>query len=85
MAGQLSTLNGAPISTRACGAISDAYLYATTPHMFSGETEAAFNRVRDAGKQPIVFLNQLLNQIHDNKFLYFCIDFRATSLFYAAC
>lgn len=50
MAGQQSTLNGAPISTRACGSIGDAYLYATTPHMFAGETEVAFNRVRDAGK-----------------------------------
>lgn len=49
VAGQRSTLNGQPIATRACPSVGDAYLYATTPHMFAGETEAAFNRVRDAG------------------------------------
>ena len=38
---------GKPVSTRACGDISAAYLYATSPHMFSGATETAFNRVRD--------------------------------------
>lgn len=47
--GQQSTFNGAPISTRSCAAVGDAYLYATSPHMFEGEGEAAFNRVRDAG------------------------------------
>ena len=51
VAGQRSTLNGQPISTRECGAVGDAYLYATTPHMFAGDTEAAFNRVRDAGER----------------------------------
>jgi len=35
-AGQRSQLNGRPISTRECGDIGAAYLYATTPHMFSG-------------------------------------------------
>lgn len=53
VAGQQSTLNGRPISTRACGSIGDAYLYATTPHMFEGESEAAFNRVRDAVRIPM--------------------------------
>jgi inositol-phosphate phosphatase/L-galactose 1-phosphate phosphatase/histidinol-phosphatase len=51
VAGQRTTLNGAPVATRACPSVGDAYLYATTPHMFSGETEAAFNRVRDAGER----------------------------------
>lgn len=50
VAGRASTLNGAPISTRACPSVGDAYLYATTPHMFApGAAEQAFNRVRDAG------------------------------------
>jgi inositol-phosphate phosphatase/L-galactose 1-phosphate phosphatase/histidinol-phosphatase len=49
VAGRPTTLNGRPITTRQCGAIGDAHLYATTPHMFAGESEAAFNRVRDAG------------------------------------
>ncbi|KAL4459043.1 hypothetical protein ABPG75_013908 [Micractinium tetrahymenae] len=53
VAGRQSTLNGAPISTRACSSIGDAYLYATTPHMFAGETEVAFNRVRDAVRIPM--------------------------------
>jgi hypothetical protein len=39
LAGQQSSLNGRPISTRACGDISNAYMYSTTPHMFAGETE----------------------------------------------
>lgn len=36
-AGQPSQLNGRPIRTRECGDIGAAYMYATTPHMFSGE------------------------------------------------
>ena len=35
------------MQTRQCGGISAAYLYATSPHMFSGGTETAFARVRD--------------------------------------
>jgi hypothetical protein len=39
---------GQPISTRSsCKDLRAAYLYATTPHMFTGDTETAFNRVRD--------------------------------------
>ena len=38
---------GEPVQTRACSAVGGAYLYATSPHMFSGATEAAFHRVRD--------------------------------------
>lgn len=41
--------------TRQCKDISLAYLYATTPHMFSPEdnTEQAFNNVRDAVRTPL--------------------------------
>ncbi|KAF5832076.1 hypothetical protein DUNSADRAFT_12189 [Dunaliella salina] len=53
VAGMPSTLNGQPISTRPCQDISKAYLYATTPHMFEGASEAAFNRVRDAVRIPM--------------------------------
>nr|UAD82033.1 myo-inositol-phosphate phosphatase 2 [Pseudococcomyxa simplex] len=52
-AGQQTTLNGEPVRTRACKDISGAYLYATTPHMFSGATETAFNRVRDNVRIPL--------------------------------
>jgi inositol-phosphate phosphatase/L-galactose 1-phosphate phosphatase/histidinol-phosphatase len=36
LAGRQSTLNGTPIRTRPCPDVKLAYLYATTPHMFSG-------------------------------------------------
>jgi fructose-1,6-bisphosphatase/inositol monophosphatase family enzyme len=39
VAGSPSTLNGRPIATRPCGDIGNAYMYATTPHMFAGKTE----------------------------------------------
>lgn len=39
VAGAASTLNGRPIATRSCGDIGNAYMYATTPHMFAGATE----------------------------------------------
>ena len=43
------------VHTRQCQEISLAYLYATTPHMFSPEdnTEQAFNNVRDAVRTPL--------------------------------
>eukprot|EP00879_Flechtneria_rotunda_P019441 GHRR01020420.1.p1 GENE.GHRR01020420.1~~GHRR01020420.1.p1 ORF type:complete len:277 (+),score=54.33 GHRR01020420.1:285-1115(+) len=52
-AGQPTTLNGSPISTRQCGDVSNAYLYSTTPHMFAGETQQAFQRVRDRVRIPL--------------------------------
>jgi inositol-phosphate phosphatase/L-galactose 1-phosphate phosphatase/histidinol-phosphatase len=51
--GQRSTLNGNIIATRQCPTISSAYLYATTPHMFEGESAEAFDRVRKACKIPM--------------------------------
>ncbi len=53
VAGQQTTLNGRPIRTRPCHDIKAAYMYATTPHMFSGASEQAFNRVRDAVRIPL--------------------------------
>lgn len=53
VAGQQSTLNGQPISARHCSEVGSAYLYATTPHMFEGPSEAAFNRLRDAVRIPM--------------------------------
>lgn len=53
VAGAPSTLNGRPIAARACGDIGNAYMYATTPHMFAGATEQAFNRVRDRVRIPL--------------------------------
>lgn len=53
-AGLPTTLNGAPASVRACAGLDDAYLYATTPHMFApGAVDAAWARVRDAARAPL--------------------------------
>ena len=37
VAGRQTTLNGEPISTRACPDLSDAYLYSTSPDLFNKE------------------------------------------------
>jgi inositol-phosphate phosphatase/L-galactose 1-phosphate phosphatase/histidinol-phosphatase len=47
-AGRPSTLNGAPIRTRACSDPAAATLYATQPDMFSNGDAAAFARLRAA-------------------------------------
>eukprot|EP00897_Mesotaenium_endlicherianum_P001543 jgi/Mesen1/1416/ME001303S00463 len=44
--GQTTRFNGNPIQTRACSSLSNAYLYSTSPHLFSGPTEEAFTRLR---------------------------------------
>jgi len=43
--GQPTTMNGQPVSTRACDELSKSWLYATTPQMFEGESEATFKRL----------------------------------------
>ncbi|HVA34737.1 MAG TPA: histidinol-phosphatase [Stellaceae bacterium] len=48
--GRKTTLNGKPIATRACSALADATLYATSPEMFAGADASAFARVRSAAK-----------------------------------
>lgn len=37
---------GEEVRTRACSGLKAAYLYATSPHMFAGASEEAFDRVR---------------------------------------
>jgi inositol-phosphate phosphatase/L-galactose 1-phosphate phosphatase/histidinol-phosphatase len=44
--GKKTTLNGEEVSTRNCSKLSQAYLYTTSPHWFTGEAEVAFARVR---------------------------------------
>ena len=52
--GSRTTFNGAEVSTRPCARLADAYLYATTPHMFAdGEIEKAWARVRDEVRIPL--------------------------------
>ena len=47
-AGRVTTFNGRPIKTRTCAGLSDAWINTTSPEMFTGDRETAFNRVRQA-------------------------------------
>ncbi|KAK4752094.1 hypothetical protein SAY87_020892 [Trapa incisa] len=53
MKGRKTTFNGLEISTRLCPKLSHAYLYTTSPHLFDGEAEQAFSRVRNKVKVPL--------------------------------
>ncbi|XP_047327096.1 bifunctional phosphatase IMPL2, chloroplastic [Impatiens glandulifera] len=53
MKGRKTILNGEEISTRTCSKLSQAYLYTTSPHLFSGEAVVAFERVRNKVKVPL--------------------------------
>ncbi|XP_010446440.2 PREDICTED: bifunctional phosphatase IMPL2, chloroplastic [Camelina sativa] len=53
LSGRRTKLNGEDISTRSCPKLSQAYLYTTSPHLFSGEAEKAYARVRDKVKMPL--------------------------------
>lgn len=44
-AGEASTMNGAPIKSRACPTLDAASLFATTPEMFEGADADAFERL----------------------------------------
>ncbi|CAA6671466.1 unnamed protein product [Spirodela intermedia] len=51
--GRKTTLNGSVVSARSCSSIAQAYLYTTSPHLFSSDAEEAFIRVRDKVKVPL--------------------------------
>ncbi|KAJ9551699.1 hypothetical protein OSB04_015744, partial [Centaurea solstitialis] len=51
--GRTTRLNGEEVSTRSCSKLSQAYLYTTSPHLFSGDAVGAFARVRDKVKVPL--------------------------------
>lgn len=53
MSGRKTTLNGQVVSTRNCANLAQAYLYTTSPHLFSAEAEEAFIRVRNKVKVPL--------------------------------
>jgi len=53
IAGQPTRFNGRPIATRACASLNEAWMYATTPQMFVGPDEAAYNRLAGAVKFPL--------------------------------
>ncbi|HXQ49719.1 MAG TPA: histidinol-phosphatase [Stellaceae bacterium] len=48
--GAPTTLNGAPVRTRACARIADATLFSTSPDMFPGADAARFARLKGAVK-----------------------------------
>lgn len=51
--GRATTLNGVEIQTRDTALLKDSYLYTTSPHLFSGDAEEAFIRVRNEVKIPL--------------------------------
>ncbi|XP_059453645.1 bifunctional phosphatase IMPL2, chloroplastic [Corylus avellana] len=53
ISGRRTTLNGQELSTRSCAKLSQAYLYTTSPHLFSGDAVEAFARVRNKVKVPL--------------------------------
>lgn len=53
ISGMKTTLNGQEVSSRNCAKLSQAYLYTTSPHLFIGDAEEAFTRVRNKVKVPL--------------------------------
>lgn len=53
ISGKRTTLNGEEVKTRTCAKLSQAYLYTTSPHLFKGDAEEAFARVRNKVKVPL--------------------------------
>lgn len=51
--GRLTTFNGDNVTVRACGDVSRAWLYATSPHMFEDADFPAFERLRKASWRAI--------------------------------
>ena len=49
----LRCTTGQAVRARRCGDISLAYMDSTSPHIFSGETQDAFERVREAVRTPL--------------------------------
>ena len=50
-AGRGTTLNGAPVATRPCARLGDAYLFATAPTMFTGADAQAWDHLSARVKQ----------------------------------
>ncbi|KAK3248853.1 hypothetical protein CYMTET_41696 [Cymbomonas tetramitiformis] len=52
-AGRVTTLNNKEISTRTCGSLTNAYMYSTTPLMFSGDSLEAYQRLAEQVRIPL--------------------------------
>jgi inositol-phosphate phosphatase/L-galactose 1-phosphate phosphatase/histidinol-phosphatase len=53
VAGEPSRFNDKPIRTRACSALKDAWMYATTPTMFIDDDAPRYDRLAKAVKHPL--------------------------------
>ena len=51
--GQPTTFNGNPVQARACGDLAQAWLYATSPHMFEDADFPAFERLRKQARRTV--------------------------------
>ena len=47
-----TTLNGQPVSTKACASLASTYMHSTTPLMFSGGHEKAYTRLQHRELSP---------------------------------
>jgi inositol-phosphate phosphatase/L-galactose 1-phosphate phosphatase/histidinol-phosphatase len=48
-----TTFNGNPVEVRACGNMAEAWLYATSPHMFEDADFPAFERMRKQARRTV--------------------------------
>ena len=53
VAGEKTTLNGTPISTRPCPALNRAIFFTTAPELFRGPQIAAYDAIRSQCRQPM--------------------------------
>ena len=53
IAGGKTTFNGKRVEARACARVADAWLYATSPHMFGDENFPAFERLRRKARRVV--------------------------------
>ncbi len=51
--GQPTTFNGDPVTVRTCSGVGEAWLYATSPHMFEDADFPVFERLRKACRRTI--------------------------------
>ncbi|MBL4614240.1 MAG: histidinol-phosphatase [Magnetovibrio sp.] len=51
--GRPTTHNGEVVQTRSCARVDQAWLYATTPEMFEGQNETAFNNLSNAARRTV--------------------------------
>jgi len=51
--GRPTTFNGTPVRVRACAELKDAWLYATSPHMFGEQGFPAFERLRKRARRVV--------------------------------